>query len=219
MAQTTTTMTFDFAEISQNDSIKLNFLRDILDGKIELAFQLDGAQSEDYAGSVRSEQSGGRLKVYGNFNISEDPSGEVLSVRVVMIEKSLKIKFSFGTHENFSGKKISVFRKATKSIEKEYGITNLTKQIELVPNSQGYLIKISAEPENPLSLQNELNEIKSQAEADETVIKYYDDNNNTQKIREILNDIKTKLSDAENQLRTLIEAKENKTMQIESEIK
>ena len=204
-------MSFDFAEIYQKDSIKLNFLRDVLDKNIKLEFKLDGANFEDYESSIHSEQS--RVKVYGNFNISEDPSGEILTIRVVTIKAPLKI--SLKVPEEILPKKISVFRSSTKSTENEYEITNLTEYIELIPKNESYSIKISSKPEAPMKLENELSEIKSRVEADEEVIKYYD----SQDVRKIFNEIKPKLSEAENIIRSLIEARGKKMMEIEAEIK
>ena len=65
-------------------------------------------------------------------------------------------------------------------------------------------------------MQHELDEIKSRVEIGERIINHYD---NTEAITKIFNEIKPKLSEAESQIRTLIEAREALTARIESAIK
>ena len=212
-------MIIDFAEALTRDAIKLNFLNKILDGKIKITFSLNGSRPEDYANVIHSEQS--RVKVYKNFNLSEDPNGEILTVRVVMIEGPLKISLKLPEHFNNSGEKISFFNSASKSIEKDFELTNLTEQIEFIPNNQSYSIKIYTKPEavDSAKFQNETNEIKSRVELDENIIKYYGEDNEAQDVKNILDDIKTKLYDAENKIKSLIEKREKKTMEIEAALR
>ncbi|MBQ7152208.1 MAG: hypothetical protein IJR94_08160 [Synergistaceae bacterium] len=211
-------MPFDFAEISGRDSIKFNCLREVLAGEIKLGFQLFTPSPEDYKEKIHSPES--RVKVYGNFNLSEDPAGEVLTVRVVMVERPLKIFLSFPENFNQTGKNFSVFRSSTKSIEKEYELSNLTEQIDFIPNqNKNYSIKISAKPEDPSRLASQLEDFKSRAESAEQVVQFYSGEGNAQSVQEILNAVKIKLSEAEEKLSTLITAREQKTKEIESEIK
>ena len=206
-------MSFEFAKIYVKDSIKLNILREVMAGKIKLGFTLNNS-IQNYASDIHSDQT--RVKVFGNFNISEDPTGEVLTVRVVMIDAPLKI--SLTVPENLSGKNISLFRSATKSIESTYELTNRTQAIEFIPGQEFYVLKIHETPLEPAILQSELYEIKSRVEADEGISRYYDDND-TQAITKIFSEIKPKLSQAEELLRALIEAREAQTARIESATK
>ena len=195
-------------EIAVRDSIKLNILREVMAGKIKLAFSLNKSPSQDYASEIHSEQS--RVKVYGNFNISEDPTGEILTIRVVTIGAPLRISLSI--LDTLSGKNISLFRGATKSIESTNELTNRTQAIEFIPGQESYTVVIHEKPADPLQLQSELDEIKSRVEADEEILSHYD----AQDVQEIFNEIKPKLSQAEDKLRSLIAAREEDTKRIES---
>lgn len=131
-------MTFEI-QVFSKDLIKLNILQDVLGGMVNLAFQLNNGVAEDFATSIHKE--GKRVQVYGKFNISEDPAGEVLTIRPIMIEGSLKILFQ--TNASFSGKKASVIRGSTKNVEQEYEISSETAYIEFVPqDKQSYLMKV-----------------------------------------------------------------------------
>lgn len=126
-------------QVFSKDLIKLNILQDALGGMVKLAFQLNNGTAEDFATSIHKD--GKRVQVYGKFNISEDPSGEVLTIRPIMIDGSLKILFQ--SNASFSGKKASVVRSSTKAIEREYEISNETAYIEFVPQGkQSYLMKV-----------------------------------------------------------------------------
>lgn len=127
-------------QVFSKDLIKLNILQDVLGGMVKLAFQLNNSAAEDFATSIHKE--GKRVQIYGKFNISEDPAGEVLTIRPIMIEGSLKILFKANT--SFSGKKASVVRGATKAVEQEYEISSETAYIEFVPQGkQSYLMKVA----------------------------------------------------------------------------
>lgn len=212
-------MIIDFAEALSRDAIKLNFLKKILDGNIKISFRLNNSRPEDYKIDIHSDEN--RVKVYRNFNLSESPDGEVLTVRVVKVEEPLKILLKLPENFNPSGEKISFFSSASKSIEKDFELTNLTEQIEFIPDNQSYSIKIYTKPEavNSSTFQNETDEIKSRVKLDEDVIKYYGEDNEAQDVKNILNDIKTKLSDAENKIKILIEKREKKTMEIETALR
>lgn len=125
-------------QVFSKDLIKLNILQDVLSGTVKLAFQINDGAAEDFATSIHKE--GKRVQIYGKFNISEDPAGEVLTIRPIMIEGSLKILFQAST--SFSGKKASVVRGKTKVVEQEYEISSETAFIEFVPRGKSYLMKI-----------------------------------------------------------------------------
>lgn len=126
-------------QIFSKDLIKLNILQDALGGMVKLSFQLDNGVAEDFATSIHKD--GKRVQVYGKFNISEDPTGEVLTIRPIMIDGSLKILFQ--ANASFSGKIASIVRSSTKTIEREYEISSETAYIEFVPQGkQSYLMKV-----------------------------------------------------------------------------
>lgn len=124
-------------QVFSKDLIKLNILQDVLSGMVKLAFQLNDGAAEDFATSIHKE--GKRVQIYGKFNISEDPAGEMLTIRPIMIEGSLKILFRASA--SFSGKKVSVVRGKTKVVEQEYEISSETAFIEFVSQGKSYLMK------------------------------------------------------------------------------
>ena len=208
-------MIYELGKLFSRDSIKFNFLNDIIEGKIKISFALNNSASEDYATSIRSPES--RVKVYGNFNISEDPDGKILTVRVVALASPLKISLTIP--ENSSGKFISLYRSSNKSIEKEFELSSLNDKIEIIPfDSQSYSVRVNAAHVDPSRLQSELQEINSRVETDEEIIKYYD-GDKTQEIQNLINDIKPKLSQAEEKIRALISAREEETRRIEAAVK
>lgn len=126
-------------QVFSKDLIRLNFLQDALGGMVKLSFQLDNGAAEDFATSIHKD--GKRVQVYGKFNISEDPAGEVLTIRPVMIDGPLKIMLQ--ANASFSGKKASVVRSSTKAVEREFEISSETAYIEFVPQGkQSYMMKI-----------------------------------------------------------------------------
>ena len=135
-------------QVYSKDSLKLNILNDVLNGVVNLSFQLNDGNSEDYASSIHKE--GKRVQVYGKFNISESPTGDILTIRPIMIDCSLKILFQ--TNVSFSGKKISLIRSTTKSVEQEFEITSETSYIELIPQGKKhYAMSIKSRSGTPVA--------------------------------------------------------------------
>ena len=128
-------------QIFNKDKIRMNILQDVLGGMIGLGFQLDNGQLRDYASGIHED--GKRVYVLGKFNVSEDATdGDTITIRPIMVDTPLKIVFS--PNANFSGKKVSVVRSATKSVEQEYEISSQTSSIELIPQGkQSYLMKVT----------------------------------------------------------------------------
>ena len=208
-------MIYELGKLFNRDAIKFNFLSDILDGKIKISFSLNNSSPEDYLTRVRSPES--RVKVYGNFNISESPDEKILTVRAAAVDASLKILLSIP--ENFPCKIISLYRSANKSVEKDFELSNLNDKIEIVKlDPESYSVKIEAKPVPVSQIQNEFNEINSRVKADEEILKYYD-GDIKQEIQKILGDIKPKLSQAEEKIRSLITAREDETKRIEAAVK
>lgn len=206
---------YDFGKIFVRDAIKFDFLSDILESKIKISFSINDSPPEDYINSIHSSES--RVKVYGNFNLSEDPDGKVLTVRVASVDSTLRI--SLAIPENLSGKNILLYRSANKSVEKNFELSSLNKKIEIVKvDSQSYSVKIDSKPSSPEKLQSDVRELSSRVKADEEILRYYDESQ-AQEIQELLNEIKPKLSQAEEKIKTLITAREDETKRIESAVK
>lgn len=127
-------------QIFGKDKIKLNILQDILGGMIKVGFQLNNGPVQDYATEIHTD--GKRVNVFGKFNISEDANeGDTITIRPIMIDTPLKI--TFRSNANFSGKKASIVRNATKMVDQEFEISSETMAIELIPQGkQCYLLKV-----------------------------------------------------------------------------
>lgn len=128
-------------QIFSKDKITLDILQDVLGGMIKLQFQVGHGPLLDYASGIHEE--GKRVYVCGKFNISEDAiGGNSITIRPIMIDAPLTVLFSSGV--SFSGKKVSVIRSSTKTIEQEYEISSETSSIELIPqNKQCYLMRVT----------------------------------------------------------------------------
>lgn len=128
-------------QIFAKDKIKLNILQDVLAGLVNVTFQLNNGAAQDYASQIHTE--GKRVNVLGKFNISEDANdGDTITIRPIMIDVPLKI--AFHPNANFSYKKASVVRNATKTVEQEFEISSETASMELIPQGkQSYLLKVS----------------------------------------------------------------------------
>lgn len=206
---------YELGKIFVRDAIKFDFLSDILAEKIKISFALNDSEPEDYINSIRSSES--RVKVYGNFSISEDPDGRVLTVRVAAVNSSLRI--SLVIPENLSGKNISLYRNSSKSVEKNFEISSLNKEIEIIKiDSQSYSVKIDSKPASPEKLQGDIQEFNSRVKINENILKYYDEDI-AQEIQGILSDVKAKLSQAEEKIKILITAREDEIKRIESAVK
>ena len=101
-------------------------------------------------------------------NLSEDPEGKILTVYIVIVEEPLKIFLKLSENFIHSDEKISFFSSASKSIEKEFELTDLTEQIEFISNNKSFSVKIYTKPEdfNGSNFQNETDEIKSRVKID-----------------------------------------------------
>ena len=125
--------------IAIKDSVKLNILQEVLSNNISLSFQLNNGNDENYSSQIHNEKS--RVKVYGKYNISEDPTGEFLTIRPVAPDCKMTIKASVPVGVN--GKKISIVRSSTREIEKEFAITPDVSSIEFIPcGKQGYTLRV-----------------------------------------------------------------------------
>lgn len=137
-------MTSEFA-IAVKDSIKINILKEVLEKRISLYFKLNDEKEDNYAFNIHNGRS--RVNVYGKFNISEDPNGEILTIRPTGLDCVLKIIIEFS--KALEGKKISIIRSATKTVEKELELTPKVSSIQFVPQGQtGYRLLVFYREEN-----------------------------------------------------------------------
>ena len=120
------------------DSLKMNVLREVLAGEMTLTFRMDGERAEDYASSLHREDS--RMRVYGKFNLSEDPTGEVLTVRPVAAQAGLRIDIACGTE--CAGKTLTLVRGATKTVEQTWELGGL-QRIALIPSGDGFTLRLT----------------------------------------------------------------------------
>lgn len=120
------------------DSLKMNVLREVLAGEMTLTFRMDGERAEDYASSLHREDS--RMRVYGKFNLSEDPTGQVLTVRPVAAQAGLRIDIACGTE--CAGKTLTLVRGATKTVEQTWDLGGL-QRIALLPSGDGFTLRLT----------------------------------------------------------------------------
>ena len=138
-------------ELFGKDSVKLNILKELIGGDINISLSLDGGVYQDYLSQIH--QDGSRMQVLGKFNLSEDPMGEVLTIRPIMVSSMLKVTFGFSGLALSSEKKLSVFRSATKTIERKYDINDMLSSVEFIPQGNvKYLLRLTygeSESEEP----------------------------------------------------------------------
>lgn len=137
-------------ELFGKDSVRLNILKELTSGEINISFSLNGGVYRDYISDIHRD--GSRMQVFGKFNISEDPSGEILTVRPIMVSGSLRITFGYG--KSPQGRKVMLYRSATKSVENEFEITESLKSVELIPQGNvNYIFRLTYEEESSTSSQ------------------------------------------------------------------
>ena len=143
-------MTSDI-ELFGKDSVKLNILKEIISGEINISVSLDGGVYQDYLSQIHRE--GSRMQVLGKFNLSEDPSGEVLTIRPIAVSGMLKVTFGFSGNPFETEKKLSVYRSATKSVELQYDVSEMLTSVEFIPQGKvQYLLRLTygeSEKEEP----------------------------------------------------------------------
>lgn len=125
-------------EVFVRDTIRLNILKELLAGSVSLAVQLNDGTIENYAAQIHSDT--GRVKVYGNFNMSESIDGEILTIRPIAVDRALKAVPAMAGE--LSGKTISVVRSATKTEEHSYPFDDTFMGMELVPSDNKYLLRL-----------------------------------------------------------------------------
>ena len=129
-------------ELFGKDSVKLNILKELVSGDINISMSLNGGVYQDYLSQIHRE--GSRMQVLGKFNLSEDPNGDVLTIRPIMVSGLLKVTFG-SSGQPFSGeKKVSVFRSATKTIERKYDVNDMLTSVEFIPQGNvKYMLRLT----------------------------------------------------------------------------
>lgn len=150
-------MTSDI-QIFNKDKVKIDFLKDIIEGTVEMKVQLNNSKAQDYASEIH--EAGKRVYVLGKFNFSEDAlQGESLIIRPIMIEGPLKLDLRVKAQGK--PKKVSIIRSSTKMVESEFEVSDITSSIELIPQGkQSYLLRVTdignaaRSSEQPAPMQN-----------------------------------------------------------------
>ena len=120
------------------DMLKMDWLRDVMAGDVALSVRLDGGRAEDYASSLHRE--GSRVKVYGKFNLSENPTGDVLTLRPVAAGSRLQIDIKH--RRKCSGRILRLVRAANKTVEKEWSLDDI-EQLSLLPSGDGFTLRLT----------------------------------------------------------------------------
>ena len=129
-------------ELFGKDSVKLNILKELVSGDINISMSLNGGVYQDYLSQIHRE--GSRMQVLGKFNLSEDPNGDVLTIRPIMVSGLLKVTFGFSGHPFSGEKKVSVFRSATKTIERKYDVNDMLTSVEFIPQGNvKYMLRLT----------------------------------------------------------------------------
>ncbi len=135
-------------ELFGKDSVKLNILKELHSGDINISLSMNGGVYQDYLSQIHRE--GSRMQVLGKFNLSEDPSGDVLTIRPIAVSGLLRVTFGFSGNAFENEKKLSIYRSATKSVERTYDIGEMLSSVEFIPQGNvKYLLRLTyGEPES-----------------------------------------------------------------------
>ena len=129
-------------ELFGKDSVKLNILKELVSGDINISLSLNGGVYQDYLSQIHRD--GSRMQVLGKFNLSESPSGDLLTIRPIMVSGMLKVTFGFSGNQLEGEKKLNVFRSATKTVERQYDINDMLSSVEFIPQGNiKYLLRLT----------------------------------------------------------------------------
>lgn len=121
------------------DSIRIPLLREILDRRVRLLLRVGNAAPEDYASAVHQE--GSRMRVIGKFNVSESPTGDVLTVRPVAAEEPLVLQFAYDDGAVPPDRKLLLVRAVGKQTAGEWELNGLASA-ELLPVDGNFLLQV-----------------------------------------------------------------------------
>ena len=135
-------------ELYKNDSVKLNILNELKDGDINISLSFDGGVYQDYISQIHRED--GNMRVLGIFKLLESPSDNLLSICPFEIRETLKVAFGFSGKQFEDEKKLSVFRRKIKTVERQYDISGMLSSVEFIPQGNvNYLLRLTyGEQEN-----------------------------------------------------------------------
>ena len=152
-------------ELFGKDSIKLNILKELTEGEINISLSLGGGVYQDYLSQIHRE--GSRMQVLGKFNLSESPSGDLLTIRPIEVSDVLKVTFGFSGNPFSGEKKLTVFRSKTKTVERQYDINEMLSSVEFIPQGNvSYLLRLTyGEPENVFSEDNAISSVEAVSHA------------------------------------------------------
>ncbi len=133
------------SEVFVRDTVKLNVLKELLSGNMTLAVQLNDGTIENYATQIHNAM--GRVRVYGNFNMSESVDGETLTIRPISIDGTLKAVPALS--KELSEKSILLVRSATKKEENRYPFDSTFLGMEFVPSGDRYIMRLEYADSTP----------------------------------------------------------------------
>lgn len=135
-------------ELYKNDSVKLNILNELKDGDINISLSFDGGVYQDYISQIHRED--GNMRVLGIFKLLESPSDNLLSICPFEIRETLKVTFGYSGKQFEDEKKLSVFRRKIKTVERQYDISDMLSSVEFIPQGNvNYLLRLTyGEQEN-----------------------------------------------------------------------
>lgn len=126
-------------DVFSKDFVRINILDVVLGGKAEMNMELNNDGSKSYATEIHNERS--RVQVFGRFNLSEDSNNNIIAIRPVVVEASLRIRFSI--KENIANRTIAIIRSGTKVQEQAFPINKSLTSISFIPvGKQKYTMQV-----------------------------------------------------------------------------
>lgn len=126
-------------DVFSKDFVRINILDVVLNGKVEMDMELNHDGSKSYATDIHNERS--RVQVFGRFNLSEDSNNNIIAIRPVVVEASLKIRFSI--KGNIAGRTIAIIRSGTKVQEQTFPVNKSLTSINFIPvGKQKYTLQV-----------------------------------------------------------------------------
>lgn len=126
-------------DVFSKDFVRMNILDVVLSGTAEMNMELNNDGSKSYANDIHNERS--RVQVFGRFNLSEDLNNNIIAIRPVVVEASLRIRFLI--KENIADRTIAIIRSGTKVQEQAFPINKSLTSISFIPiGKQKYTLQV-----------------------------------------------------------------------------
>lgn len=126
-------------DVFSKDFVRMNILDVVLSGKADMNMELNNDGSKSYATDIHNERS--RVQVFGRFNLSEDSNNNIIAIRPVVVEASLKIRFSI--KENVADRTIAIIRSGMKVQEQAFPVNKSLTSISFIPvRKQKYTLQV-----------------------------------------------------------------------------